>query len=448
MSKYTIAGAFGADDHCKCKNIASVINFLNNDGRLAYGIEDVLHVLYSYNIQPTEIGIDVLIVAAMVYAADTRISRKDTSQDNWTREIHLVIPVSNKKKWESVSTLLQGALNFLTGDRWSLEFKLRPENALKLAKTVEPTLVAPKFDSLALFSGGLDSLIDAINVLEEGKTPLLVSHCGDGVTSNAQKKLLECLKQHYGNDRLEQLRLWMTFPDNLIPNVTSEDTTRGRSFLFIAIGVLAGTGLADVTTLRIPENGFIALNVPLDPMRLGALSTRTTHPFYLAQWNKILSGLNAEVQVENIYRHMTKGEMTKGCSNINLLCKTSPLSVSCSAPTKGRWSGKSPTHCGYCVPCIIRQAALVHGLDKDPTDYLCQLSNTELNSMVSEGAQARSFKLAIDRLKRLPGIEHTLIHKPGPLTDVATEWKELAGVYARGLHEVNDVLANTTVIPK
>ena len=36
------------------------------------------------------------------------------------------------------------------------------------------------FNDLALFSGGLDSLIGAIDTLEAGRTPLLISHAGEG----------------------------------------------------------------------------------------------------------------------------------------------------------------------------------------------------------------------------------------------------------------------------
>ena len=74
----------------------------------------------------------------------------------------------------------------------------------------------------------------------------------------------------------------MGFDQGLIKGVGSEDTTRGRSFLFFALATFAGTGLGGEFSVLVPENGLMALNVPLDPLRLGALSTRTTHPFYMA----------------------------------------------------------------------------------------------------------------------------------------------------------------------
>src|SRR5690606_11140683 len=144
------------------------------------------------------------------------------------------------------------------------------------------------FDSISLFSGGLDSLIGAIDLLEEGATPLLVSHFGEGATSDAQSKLLAGLKKHYTGSPFEQLKVRMAFKKGLVSGVDPENSTRGRSFLFFALGIFAGTGLQRAFTLSVPENGLIALNVPLDPLRLGSNSTRTTHPYYIARWNELL----------------------------------------------------------------------------------------------------------------------------------------------------------------
>ena len=111
----------------------------------------------------------------------------------------------------------------------------------------------------------------------------------------------------------------MTFPNDLFKGVPAEMTTRGRSFLFFAAGMFASTGLDKAVSLRVPENGLIALNVPLDQLRLGALSTRTTHPFYIARWNELLRILGMATEIENPYWDRTKGEMVASCTNRNLL---------------------------------------------------------------------------------------------------------------------------------
>ena len=141
---------------------------------------------------------------------------------------------------------------------------------------------------MSLFSGGLDSLIGAIDSLNAGETPLLVSHAGEGLVSKSQDQCFDGLKAAYKASAFDRLRVWMSFDTGLVEDVGSEDTTRGRSFLFFSLGVAAGTALGRYFVLKVPENGLIALNVPLDRLRLGALSTRTTHPFYIARWNDLL----------------------------------------------------------------------------------------------------------------------------------------------------------------
>jgi len=46
-----------------------------------------------------------------------------------------------------------------------------------------------------------------------------------------------------GNREPRRVRLGMTFTDEVAPGVGREETTRGRSFLFIALAAMAGSGL-------------------------------------------------------------------------------------------------------------------------------------------------------------------------------------------------------------
>jgi hypothetical protein len=65
------------------------------------GAGRALDDLARLNVFPSEIGVDLLVFAAHVHAADTRISRTTESQDTWTREIRLVVPVSDVARWNS-----------------------------------------------------------------------------------------------------------------------------------------------------------------------------------------------------------------------------------------------------------------------------------------------------------------------------------------------------------
>jgi hypothetical protein len=252
--------------------------------------------------------------------------------------------VSDVTRWNAARPVLERMLNFLTGDRWTIQFRPRPARFAQIVP--QPNLIVPPFTGVSLFSGGLDSLIGAIDELEAKRVPLLVSHAGEPAVSKAQDDCFELLKNHYATLPFERLRTWMAFKKNLVRNVASEDSTRGRSFLFFALGVFAGTGLRRDFVMHAPENGLIALNVPLDTLRLGALSTRTTHPFYIARWNDLLGVLGIPGRIENPYWDKTKGEMVRGCANPALLKQLILVTLSCASPTKGRWKGHGTQHCG------------------------------------------------------------------------------------------------------
>lgn len=455
MRRHVIAGRYGTDDRTRMPlgedEVETRLDLVVGDRTLDHGIGRALTDLSRLGVFPSEMGIDVLMLAAHVHAADTRVSRDSESQDGWTRELRLIVPVSNPDRWQAAASIFERLLNFLTGDRWSLGFRARPPRFAKVAPTTPARLLGPPFDDLALFSGGLDSLIGAIDALEAGRTPLLISHAGEGATSDAQATIFEALKTHYRGRAFDRLRLWMTFPDGFVRGSSGENTTRGRSFLFFALGVFAGTGLDGTFTLKVPENGLIAVNVPLDPLRLGALSTRTTHPFYIARWNDALTVLGISGRIENPYWDRTKGEMAEECANPALLRQLTPASLSCASPTKGRWQGLSTQHCGYCLPCLIRRAALLKGLrpDTDPTVYTVHdLTAHALDTRQSEGVQVRSFQLAIERLRGRPGLAPILIHKPGPLFDESPQRQAaLAEVYRRGLEEVGVLLKGVRTRP-
>ncbi|MFM9846452.1 MAG: hypothetical protein ACKVP3_04750 [Hyphomicrobiaceae bacterium] len=146
------------------------ISFIVSKSRLDFGLGQALDQLGKLGLRPSETAIDLAIVAALLTAADTRVSRAKDSQDNWTREIDLHVPVADPALWSSVQDLLVRILNFLTGDRCGIHFRPRIATLKTLAatahrlRTANPTCVC-------LFSGGLDSFIGAVDLLADGQTP-------------------------------------------------------------------------------------------------------------------------------------------------------------------------------------------------------------------------------------------------------------------------------------
>jgi 7-cyano-7-deazaguanine synthase in queuosine biosynthesis len=427
-------------------SVPTEIRFVDGKFRLGFGLGQMIDQLLKWGIHPSERAVDLAILAATVTAADTRISRATDSQDSWTREIDLYLPVHEPALWQSQVALIERMLKFLTGDIWYLSFRERDAKYAKLLKKADE-LALPAVDSVCLFSGGLDSFVGAIDLLARGAKPVFVSHYWDASTSS-QKLCAQRIGSVYGDMETRHVRAHVGFPNDLVKGSGPEKTTRGRSFLFLALAALAASGL-DGPVIYVPENGLISLNVPLDPLRVGAWSTRTTHPFYLARWQDLLDGLGISATIVNPYRFKTKGEMLSGSANRTLVEKYVAETISCSSVTKARWKGLPPDHCGHCTPCLIRRAAIRAAYKSDPTTYtLANLAAKPLDGRSAESEHVRSFQLMTRRLLKSPGIEHILVHKPGPLSDyLSAEIADYAGVFRRGIEEVGEILKGVTVKP-
>ena len=277
MRRFSLIGRLGPDDKSKIKLVQAdsdvfEIDFLDGDLRMGFGIGHALDQLASLGLQPSEKGIDLVVLAALVNAGDTRVSRKLNAQDGWTREIDLYVPVSDAAAWTACTGLIESMLRFLSGDRWRVFFRDR-------TKTTRTLAVAPKrlaidgLTKVSLLSGGLDSLIGAVDLLSGNERPLFVSHYWDSETAKAQAYILDRLENRFSKEAFKSLRVRLGFDKHHLATGETENTQRGRSFLFYSLATLAASAIAGRTTVDIPENGLIALNVPLDPLRFGALST-------------------------------------------------------------------------------------------------------------------------------------------------------------------------------
>jgi 7-cyano-7-deazaguanine synthase in queuosine biosynthesis len=426
--------------------VRTEIRFIDGELRLGFGLGQMIDQLVKRGIHPSERAVDLAILAATVTAADTRISRATDSQDTWTREIDLYVPVEDPALWSTQSEAIERMLKFLTGDVWYLSFRKRDAKYAKLLKKPDE-LALPTVDSVCLFSGGLDSFVGAIDLLANGAKPIFVSHYWDASTSS-QKLCAQRIGSVYGDMEPRHVRARVGFPTDLVEGSAPEKTMRGRSFLFLALAALAASGI-DARVIYVPENGLISLNVPLDPLRVGAWSTRTTHPFYLARWQELLAGLGITATVENPYRFKTKGEMPSGSANKSLVERYVAETISCSSVIKATRKHLPPGHCGYCTPCLIRRAAISAAFKSDPTTYtLANLAAKPLDGRRAESEHVRSFQLMARRLSKTAAIEDILVHKPGPLLDyAATEIAEYAGVFRRGIEEVDAILTGVTVKP-
>ena len=450
MKRHSIVVRLNAADNAKVavadkSSKVSSLQFIIADKWLDHGLGQILDQLMQRGMYPSETAIDLAILAATVTAADTRISRKDDAQDSWTREIDLYLPVSDVDLWSDNAQLIERLLRFQTGDLWRVSFRARQKGMKSLIER-PPKLVGTTLDMVCLFSGGLDSFVGAIDLLENGKSPIFVSHYKDASTKS-QEVCAARLGKQYGDFGPRHVRANVSFDKSDLPGLGTETTTRGRSFIFFALAALAADAIDGTTPIYVPENGLISLNVPLDPLRLGAWSTRTTHPFYMARWQKLLNNLGIGAQLLNPYRFKTKGESLSGCANSTFIAKNYDITISCSSITKGRWKKLPPGHCGYCTPCLIRRASIKTAFGKDATTYsIPSLHAHPLNAREAESTDVRAIQMMHRRLCKNPGLTTVLIYKTGPLDDYsAAEISDYADVFKRGIGEVGALLEEVRI---
>lgn len=290
---------------------------------------------------------DFLTIALAVTAADTFVHRTD-STDGWARQLSLQLPLYEPDRWKPIQENLERALHFLSGDIWSFDFHdggyAPPTPFGRRYKRIN----LRDLDCVCLFSGGLDSAIGAIELITKKRKPLLVSH-GYTFDKGKQDSVASRL-----NGEFERL---LFNADPHIANGQHDVTMRTRSVNFLAFAAVGASAVQAVSQqkrvdLFVPENGFISLNAPLTPRRVGTLSTRTTHPHFIDSVQGLFDAVEIPCRITNPYQFKTKGQMASECQNQKLLSDVLDSTVSCS-----HWK-RSNQQCGICVPCIIRRAAL------------------------------------------------------------------------------------------
>ncbi|GAB3753053.1 Qat anti-phage system QueC-like protein QatC [Spirosoma pomorum] len=382
---------------------------------------------------------DLLNMTLMAYAADQAVSREMNGYLNWSRHFRCYVPVKTLSKWIAIQEDLQKMLSFLSGDKWEFVFR---QGTADTAKLISKKYVFPEdLTKVCLFSGGLDSFIGAIDLLQQGEQLALVGHHkkggGEGQT---QEELFSLLKKTYHDQEVINFPFYVQ-PNQAFKGAQKEVSSRARSILFIGLG-LAVANCCNNIPLIIPENGFISLNVPLTFTRHGSHSTRTTHPYFLHSFQQILSKLGIPILLDNPYQFKTKGEMVSGCGNPSLLKVHFKSTLSCAHPDQARFKKMPPgTHCGYCTPCLIRRASLEANGLRD-TKYVIDVQTDPIPAYKDSGRDPRAFRLALERY-RVMDPKHTLIHimNSGPLSHFSQqELINLTRMYRQGMQEVEQIL--------
>lgn len=364
---------------------------LKNDTEVINSSVDIqLYPIACFHGRIPEEAFSLMLLSAIVYSIDRSINRHKYSIDGWSREFEVDINLPAYDKFKQCKTDIEQMLSFLTGDYWCFNFV--GDTAIEYPQFP----LDAYYDNITqvnLFSGGLDSLIGAIDYVENNPNGKLYlsSHYDSFMTGpkTDQFRVRKELIKEFGSSIAYKEGVCIT------PRESKETSCRSRSFVFIALAnIVASYAKCDVV---IPENGSVSLNFPLSHSRRAACSTRTTHPIFLAQLQNLLVKLGLSTKVYNPYEFKTKGEMVMDCANRDMLLRTLHLSNSCGKRNMHQhmFDDSQATHCAHCMPCMYRKAATV-GI-KDLTSYGNMLQTIFLKK---SNAVSNDFYAMLDFLKK------------------------------------------------
>ncbi|MGC9974616.1 MAG: hypothetical protein ABSC36_04415 [Gaiellaceae bacterium] len=301
---------------------------------------------------------DLVSVALSCYTAD-RLTRRSV---DWSRRLHLRVTVHEPKRWILAAKALGSYLGTLTDDEWSFDFVGgRVPRFSEQQGTLFPIDLHGK-GTVALFSGGLDSLAGAAHRLTTNPDHLvLLGARSSSVIGRDQHDIAARLRSRYG-DRVIELGV----PLELRRAWSTESSQRTRGFLFLALATAAAV-TANVDRVLVFENGYGAHNPRLAEHQFGSQATLATHPHLLGLFERLMAVLGISVSVELPHRWQTKGQLlrllpasARDLIALTASCDSYPLRIA------------ERTHCGRCGSCLLRQQSLIAaGLEHlDRQDYV------------------------------------------------------------------------------
>lgn len=306
-----------------------------------------------------DVALDLIEIAAFVYAIDSSISRGGLTDqkmgEKWHRRFRVSLPIRNFKLWSNpdIKRKLEETLMFLSGDRFLFDFT-RLEAVMALQESYfdfgEETAWQP--DSVLMFSGGLDSFAGALEeIIDRKQKVALISHFSATKIAPIQRDLQKHMAERLGQQML------MHFPMRvqLKRGTNAERTHRSRSFLFAALGMATAIAFGK-KSISFYENGVVSLNLPPVGNVLGTRATRTTHPQTLKHFESLFSMIFAEdLRVENPFFWRTKTDVVQTIARLGMADQIA-FTRSCADVHN---QTKQYAHCGRCSQCVDRRFAML-----------------------------------------------------------------------------------------
>jgi len=333
---------------------------VTEDGRLIKYKKEVLNDLFGQSPPPT---VTALVELALgTYAADRLVKRGPTGAKNdgeemlKSRQIQILHPVADVEKWRPIEPELNHAISFISRDN----FQYRFIDAIDENQSIDDGADGyrdqlPEADSVALFSGGLDSLGGRFHLAEDGYNPHFVS-----VDHGRNVGHLVRNFDHLFDGNLTSIGVDEEF-------YAYEDTQFTRSFMYFAFAAAVAVAL-DVDDIFVPENGVLSRFSSLES---GWTTTRTVHPLFVKSLNRIFNDIfpGHKLEISNPFLDHTKKEVVDSIPNKAdiLFTRTCPHPRELS---QGKDASGHPYNCGECIPCLIRIIGLANSEHKIQPDEL------------------------------------------------------------------------------
>jgi 7-cyano-7-deazaguanine synthase in queuosine biosynthesis len=309
---------------------------------------------------------DALVVAAAVEFCD-RLQKRPAL--GWGRDFVLTIPVHDVAHWSdrSVRDALIDTLNFLTGDRWQIDFRSRRKPLKILQQAYLP--IPPGITTIVPFSDGIDSR--AASALKEEEI---------GASRVCRVRL--------GPKASNRGKPFTTVPYEVKTGKKSgEATARSRGFKFATISGIAAY-LVHANEIIVPESGQGALGPALVPTGQGYEDFRN-HPLFterMEKYFKALFGIDVRFTFPRLW--FTKGETLAAYARLHGP-KAHIDAHSCWQQSRQVSVNGIRRECGVCAACMLRRLSVHAAGLKEPSEtYLWE----SLKVSTFEEGPPRSFK--------------------------------------------------------
>jgi hypothetical protein len=298
--------------------------------------------LESYCFMPQEsIIFDALLLAAAVEFCDRSLRRPSWT---WGRNIILRLPVHDSGSWKAaaVTNTVTEALNFLTGDLWTLDFRERKRK--EPLRHQRPLNLPLNANAVMPFSDGLDSW--CVGTLFE-------------CNRDAELVRVRVLSRKVGRRPSDREQPFASIPYDVRTRTNNQPGSSGRhrGFKFALISGIAAY-LAKVDTIMMPESGQGALGPALVPVGRAYTDYRT-HPLFTAKMERFLTALfGCRIHYDFPRLRNTKGETLRDAVAVSADSEVWKKTRSC-WQHNGRVSvdGKR-RQCGVCAACMLRRLSV------------------------------------------------------------------------------------------